>query len=125
MKRIGLALPTLILAACTSIMPRPRPAEEAFGPPPTNAEAKAREFMERTLKDPESGRYRFGKLTRAYGAYGVWNATTPWSGYLLPVEVNAKNSFGGYVGFKPYVVFFHMGEPLRSLPADSVSWLPY
>jgi hypothetical protein len=29
-----------------------------------------------------------------------------WMGYMVDVEVNAKNSFGGYVGFKPYMVFF-------------------
>lgn len=125
MHRLAVAAVALSFAACTAVLPRPRPAEDSFGAPPANAEAKARDFIERTLRDPESARYRFGTLTKAYGAYGVWNYSTPWSGYLLPVEVNAKNSFGGYVGFKPYVVFFHQGEPLRSLPADSVSWLPY
>jgi hypothetical protein len=27
-------------------------------------------------------------------------------GYLVNVEVNAKNSFGGYTGSKPYMVLF-------------------
>ena len=123
MRLIGLAA-AVMLSAC-AVAPTPRPSEEAFDAPPTEPEAKARTFIESKLRDPESARYRFGTLTKAYGAYGVWNNTLPWAGYLIPVDVNAKNGFGGYTGFKPYVVYFQMGEPIRAIEANRTSWKPY
>ena len=50
-----------------------------------------KDVVEYRLKDPESARYRNLNLHRV----GQWPA--------LCGEVNAKNSFGGYIGHKPFM----------------------
>lgn len=59
------------------------------------------------LKDPESA--RFGKVIRVGGELD------PRNGMLMPsvmytVMVNAKNSYGGYIGSKPYLCVFSANE---------------
>lgn len=84
------------------------PPESDFGSRPVNTEASVRSHFEEQLKDSESARYRFGGFRRAYANNGlVHGGGIAWYGYVQEVEVNAKNSYGGYVGFKPYMVFFH------------------
>lgn len=64
----------------------------------SNHEALERETILRILKDPESARFRFTNPTR-----GVSHALgEPVLAWYSVVYVNAKNSFGGYVGERPY-----------------------
>lgn len=64
-------------------------ATPAAGRPVTPAEqAAVKEAMVEHLKDAESARWRWPRLKKpSGGSYCVW--------------VNAKNSYGGYTGFKP------------------------
>jgi len=63
------------------------------------------------LKDPESARYRFGTPKKAYVNEGLaYGGGVAWYGWLVDVAVNAKNSFGGYTGAKPYVALFKNGR---------------
>jgi hypothetical protein len=47
-------------------------------------------------------------------------------GYTVPVLVNAKNSYGGYTGFKVYKFFFQRGEILvawkKTIPGGFADW---
>ena len=52
---------------------------------------KSKQMVLSKLKDPESARFRNQKIIEFRG------------GKLLCGEVNAKNSYGGYVGFLPYM----------------------
>ncbi len=108
---LTLACATLVMTGCaTSGMFAPLPANADFGAPPNAHEEVIRAHFEQTLKDPESARYRIGKPERAYGNEAlIQGGGIRWIGYLVPVEVNAKNSYGGYVGFKPYLVLFQPG----------------
>jgi len=62
------------------------------------------------LKDPESAQFRDVKFKKA-GDAGSWHMC----GY-----VNAKNAFGGYVGFKRFsgMLFVKKGEPHYYLVAS-------
>lgn len=42
-------------------------------------------------------------------------------GYASLATVNAKNSFGGYVGKRPYVAFYHNGILSQVIRAEYVS----
>lgn len=55
------------------------------------ATEKGMESVKRQLKDPESARFQNIQLTDHNG------------GLVLCGEINAKNSYGGYVGFKRFV----------------------
>lgn len=54
----------------------------------------AKHVIQEMLKDPESARFR-----RIYGAKGGVRKIA------ICGEVNAKNSYGGYTGYKPFMVF--------------------
>lgn len=95
-----------VLAGCAGAF-EPLPANTAFGQPPANIEAPIRDYFESTLKDPESARFRFSTPQKAHANWGLIDGgKIRWVGYLVRVDVNAKNSFGGYVGFKPYMALF-------------------
>lgn len=77
-----------------------------YGPAPANAEQQSREWLERVLKDPESARLKFGPLVKAVTKDGLVYGGKTHAGWVQIVEVNAKNSYGGYTGYKPYYLFF-------------------
>lgn len=67
-----------------------------------DAEKAVKSFFDVYLKDPESARYSFGEVYRGYMVGSVFEGRKVEGGFLLDVTVNAKNSYGGYVGAKPY-----------------------
>lgn len=67
------------------------------------AEKAAADYIAGILKDPESARFRFQFPPIAGSISGM---SLHRSGYFLCGEVNARNSYGGYGGFKPFLVIF-------------------
>lgn len=69
-------------------------------------ERQAKQAAEFNLKDPSSALYR------GVAAFRLQNGD-----YVFCGEQNAKNSFGGLVGFKPFFVRFALGEsrPIRKV----------
>jgi hypothetical protein len=68
-------------------------------------------YFEEILKDPESARYKFDTPERAYRRAGWANrGRVAWQGYVIPVNVNAKNSYGGYTGYKRYFALMRDGR---------------
>ncbi|MCD9959420.1 hypothetical protein LVT17_27945, partial [Klebsiella pneumoniae] len=51
------------------------------------------------LKDPYSARYDFNEPFKGWCKSGF----TTYYGWLVPFTLNAKNSYGGYVGNKSYL----------------------
>lgn len=67
-----------------------------------DAESAVKLFFSMYLKDPDSAKYGFGSVYRGYMVGSVFEGRKLEAGYLLDVTVNAKNSYGGYTGAKPY-----------------------
>lgn len=57
--------------------------------------SKAKTAVSRDFKDPEGARFR---------DVGIYKSTTGKGGVSVCGEVNAKNSYGAYVGYKRFVV---------------------
>lgn len=57
--------------------------------------SKAKAAVSRDFKDPEGSRFR---------DLGIYKSTTGKGGFSVCGEVNAKNSYGAYVGYKRFVV---------------------
>lgn len=57
--------------------------------------AKAKTAISRGLKDPDAAKFR---------NIGIYKSTTGKGGVSVCGEVNAKNSYGAYVGYKSFVV---------------------
>lgn len=101
------ALSCMMLSGCATVSPEQIQAEVAkvgYGAPlPADWQETVKAFMETRLKDSVSAIYKFGEpyqgyLTKAPIEGGGLKA----AGYLVNVKINAKNSYGGYVGFTDY-----------------------
>jgi len=80
--------------------------------------------MEMSLKDPESARYKIEPPYRAYANQSPRDGGVfLWHGYRVDFYINAKNSFGGYTGFKPYFAMFRDGKLVSAYPAESSTWV--
>ena len=95
---------------------------QGYGAPLTmDYQAFIRKWFSTRLKDPYSAVYTFSQPQKGYQA----KAPVPfgpggyWLGYRVDVMVNAKNSFGGYVGAKKYTFWFRDNQLLTiSVPND-------
>ena len=75
-----------------------RSTQADWGVLDSDHEATERAYILQTLKDPYSAMFRFSTPTRGV-SHSLGEPVLAW--YSL-VYVNAKNSFGGYVGERPY-----------------------
>ena len=75
------------------------------GAEPVNAEVAIRAHMQTAFKDPESARYRFVGPPKKYfnGLRCI---------YQIEAFVNAKNSYGAYVGERRVTFFLRDGVAL-------------
>lgn len=104
------------LTACTTLQ-RPT-AEMGYGEPPnkTHAVKQIREYFNSRLKDPYSAKYAIGPFQRAYANNGILRGgEVVWMGYAVHVQVNAKNSYGAYVGAADYIAYFEQNGKLRNI----------
>lgn len=70
--------------------------------PPYDHFQREKEHVLGRLKDPDSAQFRQGSVERGVVPAGFWDPE-PVLVWLSRFEVNAKNAFGGYTGYKPYV----------------------
>ena len=94
-----------LLTGCGTITPKAVDLQTAYyGPAPSQAAilTNVKAWIEPKLKDPMSAVYDCGNPRRAWT--NVFGKLT--YGWAVNCTVNAKNSFGGYVGAKPYGFLF-------------------
>src|SRR5687768_1358227 len=98
-KLIFLFIPMLFLiVGCVTVPTRDELANLDYDPTPQHYQATIKGYFDNILFDPYSAYYGVTPpVTFWYKAGGHLHA-----GYLVLVEVNAKNRFGGYVGKKRY-----------------------
>lgn len=104
---------SILLSACASGPPTKKELADAnYGSAITTEEAKekAENFLSDRLKDPNSAQYQWGNIYQGWIRHAPIHGGDLLFGYILDVNVNAKNSFGGYVGFKPYRFVFYNGN---------------
>jgi hypothetical protein len=92
----------VVLAACTPAKVTPAEAVAKAGPRPTQAEAEAlaRKWCESNLKDPTSFLLQNVRVLGPGMSDALFgDETRRRYGWVVTWEVNAKNSFGGYVGW--------------------------
>lgn len=100
----------LVLSVGCAELQKPPPGAD-FGTIPGDYESVIKSQMDRTLKDPESAKYRFGQTLHAWANRGSESGgTLMWTGQAVQMEINAKNSYGGYTGFSPWIAFFTEGR---------------
>ncbi|HEX9818595.1 MAG TPA: hypothetical protein VGD07_03175 [Methylomirabilota bacterium] len=98
--RAAVLLLALLLAGCVSATPPRTLATANIGPPPMGYESAIREVIGTKLRDPYTAVYTFQRPVRS------WFFDESQIRWAVCGTVNAKNAFGGYVGAKPFVVFY-------------------
>lgn len=99
------------MTACARMPTQDELSHLNYGQPVSqeSAESQAKEYLSRRLKDPYSAVYEWQRVDTG------WVKAPPIlgggidAGWVLKGTVNAKNSFGGYVGAKPYQFMFSNG----------------
>lgn len=116
-KMLSIAI-TLVAAGCATRPTGEQIANADYGAYPDNYEDIVRAFFQRTLKDPSSLQLQsIPAPTRGYLSFmGRVNY-----GYQLCVAYNAKNGFGGYVGYTTEYLLIHNGAIVQNIDkADRV-----
>lgn len=80
---------------------------------PANYKALIWQRLYKSLKDPYSAKVDFSSPKRGWIA---WEKDAMY-GWMIHVEINAKNSYGGYTGSKPH--FFFVQDQSASDVTDS------
>ena len=103
-----------LFIGCSGVSPLPSSAiaKMDFGPQPTNIKMENLKSAFYNFKDPYSVVVTELK-TAAYPKRGYMldvNGKLYWKGWVTLVNANAKNSYGGYIGNKPYFVAMKNGK---------------
>jgi hypothetical protein len=101
-----------LLGGCAGGPPSPEELASAdYGIPisQVNAQRAALEFIKRYLKAPESARIDWSPIAPGWVREASVEGGGLRFGYKLPAQINEKNSYGAYMGYKPYVFMFFNG----------------
>jgi hypothetical protein len=114
MKKAILAV-MLMLALGACALPPVDPAQLSgaqYGEYPANYKEAVQSYFYSLLKDPYSAQYRYlGEPTQGYTRAAPIAGGKPNAfGYVVTVGVNAKNSYGGYVGEKIHRLILQNGQ---------------
>jgi hypothetical protein len=114
-RNVLVTLGAVTLAACATSF-QPLPADYNFGPPPKDTEPAIRAFFETRLFDADSARYQLGDVFAGQCNEGLlYGGGVSWAGWAQNIMINAKNRFGGYVGYQPYTVLFQGGQVVQEI----------
>ncbi|MEN3113094.1 hypothetical protein ACFONG_16005 [Uliginosibacterium paludis] len=110
-----------LLVGCASAPTQEEISRADYGQPMSQQECLSisEAAIANQLKDPSSAQFR-----NEPPCYTGWVSSVPLMGlraafgYVQRGEVNGKNSFGGYVGFRPYLVLIKNGVVVRSCITD-------
>jgi hypothetical protein len=110
-----------LLAGCASAPTQQEISHADYGQPMTQQQCLSisEAAIANQLKDPSSAQFR-----DEVPCHTGWVSSVPLLGmkaafgYVQSGEVNGKNSFGGYVGFRPYLVLMKNGYVVRSCITD-------
>lgn len=94
-----------ILSGCASGPSDTAIKQANFGTLPTDYQSSVKDELSDRLKDPDSAKFTFLTPSKAWCQSGFTYAY----GWLIPLTVNAKNSFGGYTGKKPMAYMYTNG----------------
>ncbi|MBR0460236.1 MAG: hypothetical protein IJJ26_13455 [Victivallales bacterium] len=116
-------LSLLLFVGCVSMPSQQELDKLDYGTPLTpadNYEAKIKLYFSKRLYDPYSAHYEIG-FPQQY-----WYKASPlmggklYAGYMVFVDVNAKNLYGAYTGTDTYGFIFKNGDIIKVLSPGEV-----
>src|SRR5438477_6228366 len=96
-----IAILLTLIAGCASAPTAEKLANADYGDYPANYRQLIRDFFQVALKDPDSAQYQFREPYKGYSKKAlIVGGGVDKYGWICNVNVNAKNSYGGYTGSK-------------------------
>lgn len=105
---------SLTLSACASAPTSQELSAANYGTYPSDYEVIIKSYLMSTLKDPSSAQYNGFTQPRSYWIGG--GLTPRMYGYMVCVTLNAKNSYGAYVGFQTDLFLIRDGTVIQYVP---------
>jgi len=112
---VATLIATVLLAGCAKPPVDSEIRNAYYGRPMEQAECEKiaeRVMMRLPYKDPTSVILRFGLCRKGYKPESSVHKNRFVFGYVIEGTVNAKNSFGGYVGPQPFYVIIRDGRAI-------------
>ncbi|MFA6186847.1 MAG: hypothetical protein WC770_06530 [Phycisphaerae bacterium] len=113
MKKMLILIGVLFMAGCDTItsqqVDRTNAQYANYGECPLYYEQAIKSLMSTTLKDPYSAQYRFEAPYKGYANRGFRGREYGW---IVTVGINAKNSYGAYIGEQKHSYLFR-GENME------------
>lgn len=97
--KVAIVFSALLLGGCVSAPDKAELSRADYGKLPESYQETIKDSMAWRLKDPYSAVYKFNEPYKGWCKSGF----TTYYGWLVPFTLNAKNSYGGYVGSKTYL----------------------
>lgn len=99
---LSLVAMSFVMVSCGTPAPAPQLKDYTFTKAPNVNSYKAiiKNETGKELKDAQSAQYKFGTPFKGY--MRDRNNKMIWTGWAIPYEVNAKNSYGAYVGYTSF-----------------------
>lgn len=122
MRKLFLIIATMLMSGCATAPPtQDEIANADYGAaPPAAYQNDVKQYFAESLKDPESVKYKEitapekGWVTLSFveGGGRVY-------GWLVRATINAKNSYGGYIGYTTYSFLFRNGKLVQVVKPQS------
>jgi hypothetical protein len=107
MNALIVAWAVALLASCATTPLEKELCRTGYGAPlTTDWRAAIRDWFHDRLKDPLSAQYQFTEPKKGYARTPPNEGEKLVAGYKVIAKVNAKNSYGVYAGFRPYLFIF-------------------
>lgn len=114
-KIVSVAIMAAALSTIVGCAPKPPSAvaisSANYGTLPIDYKEQIKNYFNKVLKDPYSAQFTFEAPYKGLSQDGALSSTNGGVlyGHVVPVQVNAKNSYGGYTGNQLYVFIFSNG----------------
>lgn len=99
-----------LLTGCATTISKQEAAVAHFDPLPADYQTEIRGLNMTRLKDPFSAVYVFGPPRRGFWQDGFAYGGKKHFGMVVQAAINARNSFGGYVGAEMHYYAFAGGQ---------------
>lgn len=112
-------LSVFVLSGCVAPMTASEVSAATYDPLPDDYQAQIKNLILDSLKDPDSANFKFSPPKKGY------TESTRHFAYIVPVSVNAKNSYGGYTGFKTFYYAYYANsfkDVTTGVKLDAVKW---
>lgn len=109
-------LAAISLAGCAAAPTNEEAAAADYGSYPDDYQQIVKSHMEGILKDPDSAKYQFLDTPQK-----AWNSIGGLKfGYAVCARINAKNSYGAYIGYKTSYFLIRNNTVIHTLHPEGI-----